>query len=105
MERGTEGYVVIEQRWRLPMTYNPNDFDPAMHKPRMGDEETSYTGWVIGGIVALVVILGILMMTGRTDNTNTASNNTPATTSRPATTPPATTGSGGSTAPAGSSTR
>jgi hypothetical protein len=73
------------------MTYNPNDPDPARRNLRMGDEETSYTGWVIGGIVALVVILGIFLMTGRP--TNTASTSSPATTSRPALTPPATTGS------------
>jgi hypothetical protein len=86
------------------MTYNPNDPDRTRRPPPMGDEETSYTGWVVGGIVALVVILGIFLMTGRTNNTDTASSGSPATTSRPATTPPAatppaTTGSGAPTAP------
>jgi hypothetical protein len=85
------------------MTYDPND--PATRRPPMGDEATSYTGWIIGGVVALVVILGIFMMTGRTDNMGTASNPSPATASRPATTPPATTGFGGSTAPADSQNR
>jgi hypothetical protein len=48
-------------------------------------EETSYTSWLIGGIVAIAVILGIFAMMNRGDNTNTASD-TPASTSRPATT-------------------
>ena len=75
------------------MTYqdDPNG-DLRRSKPLTG-ENTHYTGWIIGGIVVLVVILGIFMMTGRTDKTNNASN-------PPAiTTAPATTGSG-STAPA-----
>ena len=60
-------------------------------------EDRSYTGWIVGGIVAVAVVLGIFAMTSGTDNTNTASNtNRPAATT-PATTPatsPATTGSG-----------
>jgi hypothetical protein len=58
-------------------------------------EETSYTAWIVGGILAVAVVLGIFAMTNRGDNTNTASD-TPTSTSRPATT----TGSGaGSTTP------
>jgi hypothetical protein len=46
--------------------------------------DTSYTGWIVGGILALVVVLGLFFAFGRTGNeTNTAAN-------RPA---PTTTGS------------
>jgi hypothetical protein len=48
-------------------------------------EETSYTSWVVGGLVAIAVILGIFAMMNRGENTNTASD-TPASSSRPATT-------------------
>jgi hypothetical protein len=48
-------------------------------------EERSYTSWLVGGIVAIAVILGIFAMMNRGDNTNTASNG-PASTNRPATT-------------------
>jgi hypothetical protein len=61
------------------------------------DGDRSYTGWIIGGVVALALVIGLFTMFGR-DNTknSTASNNTPATTTtnRPAATAPATTGSG-----------
>ena len=51
-------------------------------------DNSSYTGWIIAGVAALAVIIGIFMMTGRTDNTNTATS-----TNRPAATAPVTTGS------------
>ena len=53
-----------------------------------------HTGWLVGGAVALAVILSIFMMSSRTDNSDMATNDPPAT-SRPAT-PPTTTGSGSS---------
>jgi hypothetical protein len=53
-------------------------------------DETSYTGWIVGGLVALALVVGLFAMFGR-DNTNTASN-----TNRPAATAPTTTGSGAS---------
>jgi hypothetical protein len=64
-------------------------------------DNTSYTGWIIGGLVALALVIGLFTMFGRdTTATNTATNtNRPATTttaptsSAPATTPPSTTGS------------
>jgi hypothetical protein len=65
------------------MTY---ENDPNRRRTR---DDTSYTGWIIGGVIAVAVILGIFMLTNRTDNTNTASN-TPATA-------PSTTGSGATT--------
>jgi hypothetical protein len=63
------------------MTYqdNPN---------RRNRGDTSYTGWIIGGLVALAVVIGLFMMFGR--DTNTASN-AGTNTNRPAATAPATT--------------
>jgi hypothetical protein len=46
------------------------------------DNTTSYTGWIIGGLVALALVIGLFTMFGRdTAMTNTATN-----TNRPATT-------------------
>ena len=65
--------------------------DPNINRRnRIDREDTSYTGWIIGGIVALALVVGIFVMFGR-DNTSTASNNTP---NRPTATAPITTGSG-----------
>jgi hypothetical protein len=76
------------------VTY-PND--PNMNRRDNIRDETSYTSWIIGGIVMLAVILGIFMLVGRDSDTNTASNaNSPPTTSRPASSP-STTGSGTTT--------
>ena len=54
-------------------------------------DDTSYAGWIIGGIVALVVILGIFFLAGR-PNDNTAANapgaNTPTTTGSATPAPP-----------------
>jgi hypothetical protein len=63
--------------------------DPNINRRRNGmRDETSYTGWIIGGVIALAVVLGIFAMTNRS-NDNTALNS-PATVNRPA---PSTTGS------------
>jgi hypothetical protein len=69
------------------MTYQD---DPNLNRrDRRGTaDDTSYTGWIIGGVLALAVILGIFVMMGRGNNTNTAAN----TPNRPAATAPATTG-------------
>jgi hypothetical protein len=77
--------------------------DPNLNRRPVRDDDPSYTGWIVGGIVALAVIAGIFMMFGRTDSTSTASNtspNRPAVTA-PATTPPPTPGTtgAGSTSP------
>src|SRR3954468_2487745 len=65
--------------------------DPNINRRnRIDREDTSYAGWIIGGIVALALVVGIFAMFGR-DNTNTASNNTP---NRPTATAPSTSGSG-----------
>ena len=37
------------------------------------------TGWLVGGAVTLAVILGIFMMSSRTDNPDMATNDPPAT--------------------------
>jgi hypothetical protein len=91
--RGPEAFCVERQTAHLvacrggtgglTMTYqnDPNS--------RIGmREDRSYTGWIVGGVVALAVILGIFMMTGR-NNDNTANN----TMNRPSATVPTTTGS------------
>jgi hypothetical protein len=76
------------------MTYQD---DPNLNRPAK-DEEPNYLPWTIAGAVALAVILGIILLPGRTEKDSTvASNpNRPAATKMapaPATTPPATTGS------------
>jgi hypothetical protein len=69
------------------MTYQG---DPNLNRPsRPLAEETSYTGWVVGGIAALAIIMGLVFMFGREDRTNTAAGNS----NRPAMNAPATTGS------------
>ena len=74
------------------MTYQN---DPNINPNRRVRDESSYTGWIVGGAVALAVIVGIFMMYNR-NGVNTAStvnpNSPAATTTAPATTP-STTGS------------
>jgi hypothetical protein len=54
------------------------------------DNDTSYTGWIIGGVIALALIIGgFMMFNGDNGTTSSASN-----TNRPAASSPATTGSG-----------
>jgi hypothetical protein len=77
------------------MTYQD---DPNFNRPTQ-DDEPNYLPWTIGGAVALAVILGIILLPGRTgkDSTVASNPNRPAATKMapaPATTPPATTGSG-----------
>ena len=62
------------------------------------DNQTSYTGWIVGGLVALALVIGGMLMFGRDNGTTSTANNTntPATT----TTAPTTTGSGAATTPA-----
>lgn len=100
------------------MTYNANDpnklndpnyariSDPAYanRNPNVrGNDDRSYAGWIIGGLVAVAVILGFMFVLPMT-NTNTAnnsSNGTAMTPVRPAVPPASTTGSGAmSSAPA-----
>jgi len=72
------------------VTYQNDPNNPNNVRRRNGmRDETGYTGWIIGGVVAVAVILGIFMMTNRGDK-STALNNSPATTAR---TVPSTTGS------------
>jgi hypothetical protein len=68
------------------MTYQDDPNLNRSNRRGMADE-TSYTGWIIGGVLAIAVILGIFIMMGRDNTTNTA-----ATPNRPAATAPATTG-------------
>jgi hypothetical protein len=80
------------------MTYQD---DPNPNMNRTDDQDTNWMAWLIGGVVALAVILGIFLMAGPTGNDNTAANNPRTTTTAPppASVPPATTGSGVPTAP------
>lgn len=80
------------------MTYD-NDPDRGMRDRRIDNEGMSATSVVLAGLVAIVLIFGLMFMAGDRTANDTASNSSPATTSRPATTPPATTGSGVPTAP------
>jgi hypothetical protein len=56
-------------------------------------EDANYTGWILGGIVALALIFGGIFMFGGGDGTTTTASNTnrPAAT-QPSTNPPSTTG-------------
>jgi hypothetical protein len=73
------------------MTYQD---DPNGNLRRTDPEETNYTGWIVGGAVALAVVLGVFVMANGTNNSGMATNDSP-TISRPAT-EPTTTGSGSS---------
>jgi hypothetical protein len=88
------------------MTYQN---DPKTNRPinrRTGWDNNSYTGWIIGGVAVVAVILGVFMWTGRTNTSNTAANtdaNRPHATAPAApaqTAPPSTTGSAVPPAPA-----
>ena len=78
------------------MTYQD---DPKLDRTnrRMDGDTTGYTGWIIGGIVAVAVILGIFLMFGREVNNNTAASNQgrPAATTVPS--PASGTGTAGNT--------
>lgn len=83
------------------MTYNAND--PNNRNPRArADDDRSYAGWIIGGLVAVAIIVGFMFVLPMT-NSNTASNSNNRSTVtnpvRPATPPASTTGSG-TTSPA-----
>jgi len=59
------------------------------------DNQTSYTGWIVGGLVALALVIGGMLMFGRDNGPTSTANDT----NRPVTTP-TTTGSGAAMAPA-----
>ena len=82
------------------MTYQDDPNMPRRPMPpdepsfrRVDREETSYTGWIIGGVAALALIMGMFFMFGRDDGTKSTASNTnrPAVT-QPSTNPPTTTG-------------
>jgi hypothetical protein len=85
------------------MTYqDPNTRRPVpTDRHRMGRDDTSYAGWILGGLAALAVIIGVFFMFGRDDGTTSTANNAnrPAATqpAGPPANPPATTGSGTTT--------
>jgi hypothetical protein len=56
------------------MTYQN---DPNINRPvnrGISRDNNSYTGWIIGGVVAVAVILGIFTMIGRNSTSDTATN-------------------------------
>ena len=69
------------------MTYQ-NDPNLNRGDRRSTADDTSYTGWIIGGVLAIAVIIGVFMMMGRDNKTTTAAD----VPNRPAATAPATTG-------------
>lgn len=72
------------------MTYNPNDpnnvNDPNYRASnrRAPANDSSYTGWIIGGAVALAVILGFVFLLPATNSNMTSNNNNGTTVSSPA---------------------
>jgi len=78
--------------------------DPNFNRRPATDADASFTGLIVSGLLALMVIAGIFLMFGRNENTSTASNtpsNRPAATA-PASTPaptPGTTGAGSTSPP------
>ena len=74
------------------MPRRPLPQDEASYR-RVDRDETSYTGWILGGFAALALILGMFFMFGRDDGTTSTAGNTnrPAIT-QPSTNPPTTTG-------------
>lgn len=78
--------------------------DPAYAKrnPNVrGNDDRSYAGWIIGGLVAVAVILGFMFVMPMA-NTNSANNNTNGTATTPVrqAAPPASTTGSGATSPA-----
>jgi hypothetical protein len=76
----------------LFMSYNDN-----RNRNRADGAQANYIGWIVGGVVALAVVLGIFAFSNHTGDTNSASNNSPATTTGTA---PSATGSGTTDTPA-----
>ena len=72
------------------MSYNENRNRNGMR------DETSYTGWIIGGLLMLALVVGVFAFSHRSGDTNTA-NNTPGTSTAST---PSTTGSGTANSPA-----
>src|SRR4051794_32093973 len=69
-----------------PMTYqNDPNINPPVTQRRQ--EASSYTGWIIGGLVALAVITGVIVMFGHPTDTASTTNSggsTASSTSAPA---------------------
>jgi hypothetical protein len=99
-ERGPTSHVVFAMgaNQEKIMTYQDDPNGNLRRRSRVGDDGSSYTGWIIGGIVALAVIIGIFVTMSRNNNPNTAANSPTqpqVNTAAPASTPaPSTTGSG-----------
>jgi hypothetical protein len=51
---------------------NLNDPNGDHFRARRQAEETSYTGWIVGGVIALAVVIGIFALSSRGTDQNTA---------------------------------
>ena len=60
------------------MTYQDDPNNPDRRSYPM-TEDTSYTGWIVGGIVALVVIIAVFALIGSSTDRNGTAANPPAT--------------------------
>jgi hypothetical protein len=92
-----------QERQDRPPSFNYLDFsqeaDMSMHDPYgrprpRTDDMTRGSGWIFGGVLALLLILGIIMWGGSGGDRETAGVVDP-----PAATGPSTTGSGSASAP------
>lgn len=72
-----------------------NTGEPYANKQPKHRASSSYTGWVIGAVIAIAAVVGIVMYSG--SDTNVASNSTTPRATSPATTGSATTGTGTAT--------
>jgi hypothetical protein len=86
------------------MTYqnDPNRprFSTNASRPRYPmTDERSYTGWIVGAVVAVAVVLGIVALTARNKNETVAATNRPVPVTTGAAVPAPTSGMGTSGAP------
>ena len=72
--------------------------DPHNRSP--ASDNTSYIGWIIGGLVALAVVVGIFTMYRHNGNYTASNANSPATTTTAPKSLPSTTGSAVPSGPA-----
>jgi hypothetical protein len=75
-------------------------YENDQHNRRPASDNTSYTGWIIGGLVALAVVVGIFTMYRHNDNYTASNANSPTTTTTAPKSLPSTTGSAVPSGPA-----
>ena len=69
------------------MTYQDDPNNPDRRSYPM-TEDTNYTGWIIGGIVALVVVIAVFALMGSSTDRHDTAANPPATPSTTGSAPP-----------------